>query len=412
MVPVVAWIVWDRFETRALTRDIAALEARGEPTSAGMLATGGDTPERYQSARMYAAAAERAAALPPEITFRLSTLDVDSTTVVVNLDQLERIYPHDAPHQQLIEQAAPLDFNGFGDLTPDLQRQGLLTVGNLCALRADLLSARGHPDVAAATLAACARVYRTLEPFSRGQLALRVLGSARILLRHGPPSRASLAALHQTLQTVPDTDDMPGEVKERRARFLDHIAAPRSSAIDRLLAAVMRPWVTRSNRQLLAGFDDAQRLAAQPWPQKLATSVELDRRFGRSMGARRGLIERQTLPPGYAYVGLSGRAAAHLAARRVVIAAIAVERFRADHGGTPPQVLDALVPQYVRAVPQDPFSGSPLRYRATATEYRLYSVDSDQQDDGGVVSGLGSKAERQPAQGQPRDLGIRVELRR
>jgi hypothetical protein len=205
---------------------------------------------------------------------------------------------------------------------------------------------------------------------------------------------------------------MPSEVKERRARFLDHIAAPRSSAIDRLLAAVMRPWVTRSNRQLLAGFDDAQRLAAQPWPQKLATSVELDRRFGRSMGARRGLIERQTLPPGYAYVGLSGRAAAHLAARRVVIAAIAVERFRADHGGTPPQVLDALVPQYLRAVPQDPFSGSPLRYRATATEYRLYSVDSDQQDDGGVASGLGSKAERQPAQGQPRDLGIRVELRR
>jgi hypothetical protein len=68
------------------------------------------------------------------------------------------------------------------------------------------------------------------------------------------------------------------------------------------------------------------------------------------------------------------------------------------------------VPQYLRAVPQDPFSGNPLIYTTTASEYRLYSVDYDRKDDGGVVYGLGSKAERMPRQGQPRDLGVRVDV--
>lgn len=413
MVPVVAWIVWDQVETRALKRDVAALEARGEPTSLAMLATGGDTPERYQAARMYAAAAERAAALQPELTFRLSSLDVDSTTVVINLDQLERMYPPDAPYQQLIQQAAPLDFNGFGDLTPELNRGSLLTAGALCAMRADLFSARGHVDTAANVLGSCVRVYRTLQSFARGQLAQRLLGSARILLRHGTPSRESLASLSQRLETVPDTDDMAEETKRRRALFVERLGAPRDSVIDAVLSRVMRPWIARTNRQHLVAFDDAQRLAAQSWPQKLATSADLERRYGRGMGGRRGLIARQTIPPGMAYAGWGGRfAAADLAARRVVIAVIAVERFRADHGGTPPPALDALVPQYLRSVPADPFTGKPLVYIVSESQYRLYSADYDQKDDGGVVYGLGSRMMRQPPQGQPRDLGIRVEVHR
>jgi hypothetical protein len=413
MVPVVAWVIWDQYERRALAREIAALAARGEPTSTEALATGADTPERAQAARMYAAAAERAATLQPEVTFRLPTIDVDSTALVVNLDQLERTYPHDAAHQQLVDRAAPLDFNGFGDLEPDLERGALLRAGQLCALRADLLSARRRADAAAAALGSCVRVYRTLELFPRGQLSARLLGSVRILLRHGAPSREALAALQQVLETVPDTDDIAAETIRRRARFLDDIAAPRARVIDAVLSAVMRPWIARSNRQHLAAFGDALALAAQPWPRKFVTGIEMERSFGRGMAGPRGLIERQTFPPRYAYAGWSARfVGADLAARRVVTAAIAVERFRADHGGTPPPSLQSLVGRYLRAVPDDPFTGKPLVYTATATEYRLYSADTDQKDDGGEIYGLGSKAQRQPLQGRPRDLGVRVELRR
>ena len=78
LVPVLGYIGWDQIETRALARDIAAIAARGEPTTVDAIPNGGDTTERYQAARVYAAAAEHVRALPQEITFRLPRLDVDS----------------------------------------------------------------------------------------------------------------------------------------------------------------------------------------------------------------------------------------------------------------------------------------------------------------------------------------------
>ena len=116
-MPVVAYVVWDQIETRALaSRDRRDCRARRADD-------GGSDPDRWRharaalAARVYAAAAEHVRALPPEITFRLPRLDVDSVaSPVVNLEELERTYRHDAPALQLIDQAAPLDFNGFGDL--------------------------------------------------------------------------------------------------------------------------------------------------------------------------------------------------------------------------------------------------------------------------------------------------------
>ena len=45
--------------------------------------------------------------------------------------------------------------------------------------------------------------------------------------------------------------------------------------------------------------------------------------------------------------------------------------------------LEELVPAYLATVPEDPFSGQPLRYRLEGTAFVLYSVGQDQQDDGG-----------------------------
>ena len=93
--------------------------------------TGGDTSERQLAARVYAAAAEQVRALPREITFRLPRIDVDSVAVPpVNLEELERTYRHDAPALQLLDQAAPLDFNGFGDFAPDVADQFLPTLAS------------------------------------------------------------------------------------------------------------------------------------------------------------------------------------------------------------------------------------------------------------------------------------------
>jgi hypothetical protein len=414
LVPIAAWVIWDQYETRALARQIAALAARGEPTSATVLPSGAETPEQHLAARVYAAAAEHAGRMPPESTFRLPRIDVDSVTVVESRDRLERAYPHDAPPLQLIDQAAPLAFTGFGELTGEVDPNALVTVAYLGLLRADLSSARGDVDTAAASIASVMGLARALE--TRTRISVRALGSFRILLRRGTPSREALVSLQRAYAALPDRDDLLADVRARRARFLDAIAAPRPTLTEAGVRRAMRPWIARSNRQQLAVYDEVQALAAGSWPDKLLVSTErmARERYGNaSRTARRGFIARQTLPPGAAYVNFPvGQAGSELAARRVATAAIAIERFRADRRGTPPASLDALVPGYLTAVPIDPFTGRPLVYTVSGTEYRIYSVDTDLKDDRGAIYGVGSRAQLQPRQGQPRDLGLRVEYRR
>ena len=417
LVPVVAYVAWDQYETRTLARQIAAIAARGEPTTLNAIPTGGDTPERYQAARVYAAAAEHVRALPQQITFRLPNLDVDSLVAPVNLDELERRYPPHAPALQLIDQAAALEFTGFGDLAPALPDGPPLTLAQLAALRADIFSARGDGDAAVRSLVACAGLWRTMPPraFGRLQISSRLLASLRILFRHTSPSPAALAALQQALSAYPDADDLIEETRLRRARFLDDSAAPRPTLHETLVRRAMRPWIARSDRGQLEAFEEALAVAARPWPEKFAVAGEIERRYAAEFREppRRGLFARQTAAPGVAFARFGLRTAGlELAARRVAIATVAVERYRAAHGGTPPPSVAALVPAYLAAVPADPFTGRPLAYASSATEYRLYSVDTDGTDDGGAIYGLGSRAQSSPPQGSPRDLGIRVAVRR
>jgi hypothetical protein len=74
------------------------------------------------------------------------------------------------------------------------------------------------------------------------------------------------------------------------------------------------------------------------------------------------------------------------AARAAVLsahAARAAERFRRCHGRWPAE-LQELVPAYLAAVPQDPFTSRPLLVRRTADGLVVYSVGPDGTDDGGM----------------------------
>lgn len=67
---------------------------------------------------------------------------------------------------------------------------------------------------------------------------------------------------------------------------------------------------------------------------------------------------------------------------------LALERYRARHGGYPP-ALDALVPEFLDALPIDIYSGRPFVYKRVAREpaqgraFVLYGVGVDGVDDGG-----------------------------
>lgn len=82
--------------------------------------------------------------------------------------------------------------------------------------------------------------------------------------------------------------------------------------------------------------------------------------------------------------------------RRLVIVSIALKRYQLRHDRLPER-LDALAPAFVTAVPLDPMSGAPLRYRLNADgTFSLYSVGEDGKDDGGDATAVTSTAANQP----------------
>jgi hypothetical protein len=67
------------------------------------------------------------------------------------------------------------------------------------------------------------------------------------------------------------------------------------------------------------------------------------------------------------------------AALRCADVGMAAERYRRKHGNWPLSLAD-LVPQYLQAVPLDPFDGHPLRYRITDRGAVVYSIGEDGRD--------------------------------
>ncbi len=67
---------------------------------------------------------------------------------------------------------------------------------------------------------------------------------------------------------------------------------------------------------------------------------------------------------------------------RCMIVALAAERYRLAHKDWPAS-LDNLCPQYLAAVPLDPFDGQALRYRRLEDGVMIYSVGADAVDNRG-----------------------------
>ena len=70
-------------------------------------------------------------------------------------------------------------------------------------------------------------------------------------------------------------------------------------------------------------------------------------------------------------------------ARRICVTAIALKRYRLEHGSYPASLND-LVPKFLAAAPIDFMDGKPLRYKLRPDgDFLLYSVGEDGVDDGG-----------------------------
>ncbi len=77
--------------------------------------------------------------------------------------------------------------------------------------------------------------------------------------------------------------------------------------------------------------------------------------------------------------------------REMALTAIAIQRF-VVRSGHPPEELRELCPQFLLQLPHDWFGGQPLRYRRNGDSFRLYSVGTDRNDDGGNAGFPGERA--------------------
>jgi hypothetical protein len=83
--------------------------------------------------------------------------------------------------------------------------------------------------------------------------------------------------------------------------------------------------------------------------------------------------------------GFLGRAAEAEARRRILVTAIALERYRGKYNSYP-KTLGDLAPEFLKTVPVDFMDGQPLRYRLTDDgHFVLYSVGLDCVDNGGII---------------------------
>ena len=99
------------------------------------------------------------------------------------------------------------------------------------------------------------------------------------------------------------------------------------------------------------------------------------------------MLNLQTMARRFQRQGSSflGRAAEAEAERRILITAIALERYRGKNGFYPKTLAD-LSPEFLKTVPVDFMDGQSLRYRFTDDgHFLLYSVGLDCMDDGGKV---------------------------
>jgi hypothetical protein len=77
-----------------------------------------------------------------------------------------------------------------------------------------------------------------------------------------------------------------------------------------------------------------------------------------------------------------------IAQERLLAAELALRCYQADKA-RPPARLEALVPDYLSKVPQDPFTNQPLIYRPQGTNWLLYSIGPDGVDNGGKPAARG-----------------------
>lgn len=138
----------------------------------------------------------------------------------------------------------------------------------------------------------------------------------------------------------------------------------------------------------------------EPFPEARQRIDLVDQKLKTLMGTQNPLERLKYVVTGLLTpaTGKAFDAVARVLARRdSLVAVIAAERYRLQNGSNPARLED-LDPDFLLAVPRDPFSGQPLRMNSSPEEVVVYSVGINGIDDQGIEN---------EHRGEP-DIAVRV----
>jgi hypothetical protein len=434
MTPTIAWIVWDRVEASRLSRRLDALfpfvEAEGgspprDKRAAASTEAGNEALRLYvEAGRLATPPPLEASKLPLQETIKaieaLSGLPRSEAARDVRLDGLRRIEASYARTLDLLERASALDAAAPEELESSRELWTLRRIADVNTVRIARLAFAGDGNAAAAALISTQRLRRFSPAWMAARDPFRTTHSLGLTLGFGSPSEPALQQLQREYEKAQPDHVLEDMIVNSRYQIARAVAPEEfgmtGRRMDLLQGVLYRLGRGLRNNRLLAEldrYDEALAVAEQPWPSKLDAAKALAQKYDLPRAAgRRSLLENLFAPfRGAAIfelttvVPIAGEA---LARARVSIVALTIERYRRAHGGSLPATLTDVVPAYVAAIPVDPFSGTALKYRRETNGYKVYSVGTNRQDDGGewyVASDLNPYR-----RGDPKDLGIEVRI--
>jgi hypothetical protein len=417
LVPGAAWSAWDYVEARRLSSAVKEIQSRGEPVTTPIRRV----PRQFQrsAGAYYDAAAvliDRAALSEVE-----TALYFGRGERAANIARLRAWLEANREADRLLDLGTSAEFTAVQAYQDHLRWDRLMRVSSLARARVVERLDAHDGEGAAAALVRQLQIARAMDAAASDWVPFffeRALGDFGDVLS----SRVSPAALEQLqkiVRTYDREDLIRADAMNSRAVLIESLWNPASdwygrppgpfygNPLEPLVYFLLRPWLAHKVTRELRRLDEALAVSTKPWPDRLKSAAVpmpvIDARRWRFLDTPADTVAYLHQQRARAYGRL-------LATLRTADAAAAVERYRAAHGGSPPETLDVLVPAFLERVPIDPFTGVPVKWKASPASYTIYSVGSDFKDDGGRTSqpqwkpGLDRQERERP------DIGVEVAL--
>jgi hypothetical protein len=281
-----------------------------------------------------------------------------------------------------------------------LSSQESRTAARLLRYEAVLASQDGDADAAVASVRGIVAAARSVgdEPFLISVLIrladdMQAVATLERVLAQGEPSARALEAVQELLEQEAAEPLLLRGMRGERAGMHKMLLDLRSGAVnlsqitggpggvEKGVTRLVGPTLARrSHAPMLRLLNESVAAAQLPPEEQLPAMKAVEKK---TFQARQDydVVTALMMPAVIKVTEAYRRGVGNL---RCAAVAVALERYRRDHGGWP-ETLDALVPRHLAAVPADPQDGKPLRFRHRPDGVVVYWLGPDGTDDGGKL---------------------------